>query len=101
MWRKNRITFQDHVKYTHNNIVKTFRVGILQYAERFRDMHGLAKYLPPPLTKGREYDEEYWAVCEKEIFEHEIYVTTRDGITASMQDEMYDKSKDYCPVPNE
>ena len=32
MWRKHRITFQDHVKYICNDIVKPFRVGVLQYA---------------------------------------------------------------------
>ena len=101
MCRKHRSTFLDHVKYIHNDIAKPLIVGIFHYAERIYEMKYLAKYLPPTLTKGREYDEEYWAVCEKEIFEHEIYVTTRDGITASMQDEMDDKSKDYCPVPNE
>ena len=47
IWGKNRITFQDHIKYTHNDILKTFRVGIIQYAEQVRHMHYLAKYLPP------------------------------------------------------
>ena len=65
MWRKHRSTFQYHVKYIHNDIVKPFRVGILQYAESVRDMHNLTKYLPTPLMKGGEYNKAYWTVHNK------------------------------------
>ena len=65
MWSKHRSTFQDHDKYIHNDIVKPFRVVILQYAERVCEMHDLAKYLPPPLTKGQEYNDADWDVCDK------------------------------------
>ena len=44
MSRKHMSTFQYHVKYIHNDIFKPFRVHILQYAERVRKMHDLAKY---------------------------------------------------------
>ena len=43
MWKKHQSFFQDHIKYIHNNIVKPFRVVILQYDERVREMHDLAK----------------------------------------------------------
>ena len=43
MWRKHRRTFQYHIKYIHNEIVKHFRVSILHYAERVREMQKLAK----------------------------------------------------------
>ena len=46
--RKHWSTFQDHVKYIHNEIVKPFRVNILHYGERVREMHDIYKYLPPP-----------------------------------------------------
>ena len=65
MYRKHRLTFQDHIKYTHNYIVNPFRVGILQYAEHVCKMHSLAKYPPPPSTKGGDYDEADWAVHDK------------------------------------
>ena len=32
MWRKHSSTFQNHLKYIHNDIVNPFRVVILQYA---------------------------------------------------------------------
>ena len=32
MWKKHQRTFQDHVKYIHNNTVKHFRLGILHCA---------------------------------------------------------------------
>ena len=41
MWKKHRSIFQYHVKYIHNDIVKNFRSGILQYAKRVREMHDL------------------------------------------------------------
>ena len=65
MCRKHWGTFQDHVKYIHNDILNTFRVGILQYYERVCKMHDLAKYLPPPSVKGRKCDGEYFTVREK------------------------------------
>ena len=48
MWRKHQSVYQDHMKYVRNDIVKPFKVKTLRYAERVRDMHELAKYLPPP-----------------------------------------------------
>ena len=45
--KKHMITFQDHVKYIRNDIMKPFRVGTLQYYEHVCEMHDLAKYLPP------------------------------------------------------
>ena len=52
MWRKHRLIFQNHVKYTHNDIFKPSRVGIIQYTESVREMQNLAKYIPLPLKKG-------------------------------------------------
>ena len=43
MWSKQKSTFQDHVKYIHNEIVKNSWVDILQYADRICEMHDLAK----------------------------------------------------------
>ena len=65
MWKKHRSTLQDYVKYTHNDILKPLRLGILQYTEHVQEMHGLAKCLPPPPMNGQEYDEADWAVSDK------------------------------------
>ena len=40
------------MKYVCNDIVKPFKVKILCYAERVREMHDIAKYLPPPSMNG-------------------------------------------------
>ena len=48
MWRKHWSVYPDHMKYVCNDIVKPFKVKILCYAESVREMHDLAKYLPPP-----------------------------------------------------
>ena len=52
MWNRYRGIYQVHVKYIHNDIVKTFRVVILQYADCICDMHDISKYLPSPLING-------------------------------------------------
>ena len=60
MWRKRRSAFQYHMKYIHTYTLKNFRVSILQYVERIREMHELGKYLPPPPKKGDMYSEANW-----------------------------------------
>ena len=62
---KHRSIFQDDVKYIHNEILKPFRLIIIHYAEYISKIHGLAKYLPPLLDKGDEYDHADWVVCDK------------------------------------
>ena len=52
MLKRHRIILQDHVKYIHNDIVKPFRVSIIQYAECICEMHDLVKYFPPHSKKG-------------------------------------------------
>ena len=52
MWRKHRSVYQDHMKYVHNDIVKTFKVKIIRYTNRVREMHDLEKYLSLPSMKG-------------------------------------------------
>ena len=47
MRRKHQSVYQDQMKCIHNDIVKPFKFKILHYAKRVRDMHDLAKYLPP------------------------------------------------------
>ena len=101
MWRKQRSTFQDHVKYIHNDKIKPFRVGIIQYAECVREMQDQAKYPPPPLMKGKEYYEVDWVVHDKGLSNNEICVTTRDGIPTTIQDEPDNKDKDYHSVHHE
>ena len=57
IWSKHWGTFQDHVKYIHNDIVKPFRFVIFHYSDFFHEMHNLPKYLPPPSMKVSEYDK--------------------------------------------
>ena len=65
VWRNHRSVYQDHMKYICNDIVKPFKVKILHYADRVREMHNLAKYLPPPLMKGEIAEAANWTVCKQ------------------------------------
>ena len=56
MWNRHQSIYQGHVKYIHNDIVKPFRVVILQYAERVYEIHNLSKYLPPPSMNGGGFE---------------------------------------------
>ena len=91
--RNHRYAFQDHIKYIHNDIVNTLRVGIIQYDERICEMHDLYKYPPPPWIKGDSYDQADWTIRNKEFSECEISVETRYGLPTSMQDEIDDKDQ--------
>ena len=60
MWRKHRSVYQDHMNYICNDIAKAFKVKILRYSKRGRNMHDLSKYLPPPSTKGKSAEADYF-----------------------------------------
>ena len=53
------------MKYANNDIVKTFRLKIIRYAERIREMQDLEKYLHPTLMKGEIAMESNWNVRNK------------------------------------
>ena len=65
MWRKHKSVFQDHLKYTHNDIMKPFMVRTLYYDERIHNMHNTAKDLPPLSMKGYAYEKLDWTVHNK------------------------------------
>ena len=72
MWEKHQIVYQDRMKYVYNDILKPFKVKIIRYAERVRDMHDLAKYLPPPSMKGDIAMADNWSIHNKEFMINDI-----------------------------
>ena len=101
MWKKHRSVIQDHVKYIHNDIVKPFRFGILQYSERVHEMHNLAKYLPPPSKKGVGFEEASGDVRDRKINKDVIRVDTKDRLPTSMQYYLEDIQEDYRSIIHE
>ena len=95
MWRKHRIVYQDHTKYVRNDIVKPFKVKILRYANRVRDIHELAKYLPPPLMKGERLMAANWSVSNEQFTTTDLRLAIKDGIPKTMRDELDDHPEDY------
>ena len=67
MYRKHRSIYQDHMKYIHNDIVNTLKVKIICYSESVRDMHDLAKYLPPPSMKGNSNEASNFNIRNQEF----------------------------------
>ena len=57
---EHQSVYQDHMNYVRNNILKPFKFKILRYAERVRDIHKVAKYLPPPSMKGESAMLSNW-----------------------------------------
>ena len=98
MLRKHSPTFHYNVKFIHNDILKPFIVGILQYSERVRDMHDIAKYLRPLSINGGEYYEVDWDVCDKEVPDQDVCVATGGGLPTSIQDNLDNTIQYYCFV---
>ena len=67
MWRKHWSVYQDHIKYICNDIVKPFKVKMLQYNEHVFEKHDLAKYLPPSLMKGESNEADNCTVRNQEF----------------------------------
>ena len=58
---EHQSVYQDHMKYVHNDILKPFNIKIHRYARRVREMHELAKYLPPPSKNVECAMEDKWS----------------------------------------
>ena len=84
MWRKQYSVYQYHLKYIHNDIVNTFRVIIIRYADRVREMHDLSKYLPPLSIQGMSYEADNWKFRDQEFTVSEISDAIKDVIPSSM-----------------
>ena len=86
MWRKHQSVYQDHLRYIRNDIVNPLRVKIIRYAKRVREMHYLAKYLPPPSMKGDSAKADNCIVYNQEFTASEIQLAIKDGLSSSMED---------------
>ena len=98
MWSNHHSVLQDHLQYICNNIVKSFHVDILRYAERVQEIHDIAKYLPPPSMKGESFEEASWKFHKKEWSDHDIRVAIEEGFPSSMHDELEDNQEDYSSL---
>ena len=98
---KHRSVYQYHLKYIRNDIVKPFRVRILCYADRVREMHDLAKYLPPPSMNGKSYEAANWKFCYQLFTVIEIHVAIQGGIPSSIQYDLDDYLEDHHSLAHE
>ena len=101
MWRKHQSVYQDHMKYFRNDIVKPFKVKILCYTMRVRDMNELAKYLPPPLRKGESAMADNWEFRNEEVTAGDLRLAIRGGLHKSTRDELDYHPEDYCSLTYE
>ena len=74
------------MKYVCNDILKPFKVKILRYAKRVREMHDLAKYLHSPLIKGEISKADNWTVWNQEFTDSEVQLAMKDGLPKYIQD---------------
>ena len=75
--------------------MKSFKVKIIRYAKRVREIHELAKYLPPLSMKGKSAEADNWNVQNQEFTVSEIRLAIKDGLPSSMHDELEDHPEDY------
>ena len=83
------------MKCVCNEIVKLFKVKILCYVERIREMHDLEKYLPPPYMKRESVMADNWNIRNKEITTSDLRLAIKDGIPKSMRDEQDEHPENY------
>ena len=62
-----------------------------------REMHEIAKYLPPPSMKGESAMATNWESHNKEFTTGDLRLAIRDGIPKSMKGELDDHSEYYFP----
>ena len=86
MCRKHRSVYQDHTKYIHNDIVKTFKVKILRYAERVCEIHDLEKHLPPYSMKVESEMAANWSVRNEYFKISDIELAIKDTLPKYMRD---------------
>ena len=60
------------MKFIRNDIVKPFKLKILQYAECVCEMHDLDNYLPPHLTKGKIDEAANCTFLNQELMVSEV-----------------------------
>ena len=101
MWRKHQSVYQDHLKYIHNDIVKPFCIKIIRYANSVREIHDLAKYLPPPSTKGVSAEAAKCTVRNQEFMVSEVCLAIKDRLHSYMQDELEDHQEYYQSLTHE
>ena len=89
------------MKYVCNDIAKSFKVKILQYAKRMSEMHDLKKYPPPPLMKGKSFQSDSWDVSNKEFYGDYIQVAFKYGLPSYIQDQLEDNQEEYCSLGHE
>ena len=92
---KHQSVYQDHMKYVRNDIVKPFKVKIIRYAERVREMHDLEKYLPPPYMKGESATAANWNVHNEEFTISDLRLAIKGGLPKYMRDELDNHPEDY------
>ena len=84
--------------YVRNDIVKPFKVKIIRYTERIREMHDLEKYLPPPQMKGQSAMAANWNVCNKKFTISDLRLSIKDRLPKSMRDELDDHPEEYSSL---
>ena len=52
MCKKHWNRFDEHVRYGNNDIQKPFKIGIINYTGRMREMFKLDKHLNPPIRNN-------------------------------------------------
>ena len=83
------------MRYVRNDIVKTFKVKILCYAERIHDMAEPVKYLHPPSMNEESAMSDNWKVRNEEFTISDLRLVIKDGLPKSRRDELDDHPKYY------
>ena len=78
------------MKYVHNDILKPFKLKILRYAERMREMHDLENYLSTPSIKQESATSDNWSFRNREFTTSDLRIAIKDGPPKTMRGELDD-----------
>ena len=101
MWRNHRNVHDDHLHYLMTDIVKPYKMSMIDFVERLRTLFDMKRYLQPPSMRNETSEEANWDARDLASTEITIRKAIRDGLHDSLQIELDQKEEDYRMVNDE
>ena len=57
MWKNHHSVFGNHLRYIHNEIIKTYNIMILEYYECMYEILDICQYIYSPNKKSEEHHQ--------------------------------------------
>ena len=95
MWRNHRNVHDDHMHYLQTDIIKPYKMSMIDFVERMRTLFKMKRYLQPPSMRNETSIDADWDTRDKAVTEITIRKALRDGLHDSLQIKLDQKEEDY------